>query len=297
MFRKKRLSFVLILLTCLFFFATAISSEPAQGKDDVVVSLGKDLNQDQKKEILEIFGVKDDVKIIYVTNQEEREYLSGYIKDEIIGTKAISSSYVKILEENQGIDIETYNINWVTKEMYTNALVTAGVKDARVKVAAPVNVSGTAALTGIIKAFEDATGSKLEENKKKVANEEIAKTGKLGEDIGKEKASRLIREVKDKIISGKVKDESDIREIVIEITGELNIKLNEQQTEEVVSLMKNISKLNLNVKEIENQLQGITKKIDKIAEDNKEVKSFFQRILDFIRQVFASILTLLEDML
>lgn len=297
MFRKKRLSFVLILLTCLFFFTTAISSEPAQGKDDVVVSLGKDLNQDQKKEILEIFGVKDDVKIIYVTNQEEKEYLSGYIKDEIIGTNAISSSYVKILEENQGIDIETYNINWVTKEMYTNALVTAGVKDAKVKVAAPVNVSGTAALTGIIKAFEDATGSKLEENKKKVANEEIAKTGKLGEDIGKEKASRLIREVKDKIISGKIKDESDIREIVIEITGELNIKLNEQQTEEVVSLMKNISKLNLNVKEIEKQLQGITKKIDKIAEDNKEVKSFFQRILDFIRQVFASILTLLEDML
>ena len=38
--------------------------------------------------------------------------------------------------------------------MYINALATAGVKDASVYVTAPFSVSGTPALTGIIKAYE-----------------------------------------------------------------------------------------------------------------------------------------------
>ena len=53
------------------------------------------------------------------------------------------------------------NINWVTDAMYTNALITAGVKDAEIQITAPFKVSGTAALTGLMKAYETASINKF----------------------------------------------------------------------------------------------------------------------------------------
>ncbi|WP_250160075.1 DUF1002 domain-containing protein [Caloranaerobacter azorensis] len=264
---------------------------------DVVVSIGEDLTEKQKNEILELFNVKDNVKIIKVTNSEERKYLGKYIDKKLIGTKAISSAYVKKLSDNEGISVETYNITWVTKEMYMNALVTAGIKDAKVKVAAPYEVSGTAALTGIIKAFESATGNKIGEREKDVANEEIAKTGELGQRIGKKQASQLIKEIKEEVIAKDLKEEDKIREIVIKISNELNIKLENEEIDEIVKLMKDISELNLNLKEIKKQLKGISDKLNELSKENQEIKSVLERILEFLRKLFSDILTKINNIL
>ncbi len=83
-----------------------------------------------------------------------------------MGTRAISSVYVEKLPEGEGITVESKNITWVTNDMYRNAIVTAGIKDAKIIVAAPFEVSGTAALTGVMKAFEDLTGEKNYRNRK-----------------------------------------------------------------------------------------------------------------------------------
>ncbi|MTI48361.1 DUF1002 domain-containing protein [Sporosalibacterium faouarense] len=297
MYKKTNILLNLILLISLIFASVGFTKGIDSESEKVVISLGEDLNKEQRNQILDIFNVEESTKVIYVTNQEERDYLSGYIKEELIGTRAISSAYVMELEEGKGIDVETYNITWVTKEMYKNALITAGIEDAKVKIAAPIKVSGTAALTGIIKAFEDVTGSKIDEEKKKVANEEISRTGQLGDEIGKDNASELVRRVKEEIISKDVKDESDIKKIIIEITGDLNINLNKEQIDTVTTLMKNISKLDLNINEVKQQLKGVTEKINKVSEENKEVKSMLQRVLDFIRQLFAGIFAWLGDIL
>ncbi|QIB28194.1 DUF1002 domain-containing protein [Caloranaerobacter azorensis] len=259
--------------------------------------MGEDLTEKQKNEILELFNVKDNVKIIKVTNSEERKYLGKYIDKKLIGTKAISSAYVKKLSDNEGISVETYNITWVTKEMYMNALVTAGIKDAKVKVAAPYEVSGTAALTGIIKAFESATGNKIGEREKDVANEEIAKTGELGQRIGKKQASQLIKEIKEEVIAKDLKEEDKIREIVIKISNELNIKLENEEIDEIVKLMKDISELNLNLKEIKKQLKGISDKLNELSKENQEIKSVLERILEFLRKLFSDILTKINNIL
>lgn len=275
-----------------------LSSSVAHTQDfDVVVSIGEDLTEKQKNEILELFNVKDNIKIIKVTNSEERKYLGKFIDEKLIGTKAISSAYVKRLSNNEGISVETYNITWVSKEMYMNALVTAGVKDAKVKVAAPYEVSGTAALTGIIKAFENATGNKIGEREKEVANEEIAKTGELGQKIGKKQASQLIKEIKEEVVAKDLKEEDKIRKIVIKVSNELNIKLEKEEIDEIVKLMKNISELNLNVKEIKNQLKGISDKLNELSKENQEIKSLLERILEFLRKLFSDILTKLNNIL
>src|SRR5699024_9612239 len=111
----------------------------------------------------------------YVTNQEEHKYLGEYISKAQIGTKALSSSKIVIGEKDSGLKVTTHNITWVTDNMYENAMSTAGVQDAEVYVTAPFPVSGTAALTGILKAYETTMDIKIPEEQKQVANEEMVK--------------------------------------------------------------------------------------------------------------------------
>ena len=82
-------------------------------------------------------------------------------------------------------------------------MVTAGVKDADVYVTAPFEVSGTAGLTGILKAFEEAMDEEISEEQKKVANEEMVKTSKLGEKYGDEKIAELMMRLKEQLAENK----------------------------------------------------------------------------------------------
>lgn len=54
--------------------------------------------------------------------------------------------------------VNTSHITYCTSQMYISALATAGITDAKITVTAPFDVSGTAALTGVYKAYEDITG-------------------------------------------------------------------------------------------------------------------------------------------
>lgn len=279
---KKYISLILsfIFLFNVFAYADGVN----------VVTLGKDLSENQREDMLDLFNVKkDEVNIIEVNNEEERRYLEGIASESQIGKKTISSAYVEILKEGEGIDVSTYNINWVTREMYESALVTAGLKDAKVTVAAPFEVSGTGALTGIIKAFEEATGKEISEEQKRVANEEVVQTGELGEDIGKEEASELIRIIKEEILSKDIKDKEDIKKIIIEIAGKLDINLNTEQINDISKLMEKINSLDLNTEEIKNQLKDIGKKLDDTLKNNEEVKSILQKILDAIKAFFKEL--------
>lgn len=282
--RKKILIFFLMIILTL----SSIVFADEKG-EDIVVALGKNLSTEQRREMLNFFNVDENVKIIEITNEEEREYLGKYIDHKLIGTRAISSVYVEKLPEGEGITVESHNITWVTNDMYRNASVTAGVKDAKIIVSSPVKVSGTAALTGVIKAFEDITGEEITEKEKEIASEEIAKTATLGNEIGQQKAQELINNVKIYIIDNNIKSKGSIKKVVEQMAQDLGIELTSDQIDQIVSLMKNISKLNLNIDEIKEQLKDISGKIDKITEQNIEIKSVLERILDAITNFFNRI--------
>ena len=138
-----------------------------------VVTLGANLTQEQKDTMLKYFGVnKDEVVILEVDNQEERKYLQGVATEAQLGKKTYSCAYVEPTKSGSGINVKTANITWATPAMVATTLSTAGLTDADVVIAANFPVSGTGALTGIMKAFEDATGKPLEEDKKELASEE-----------------------------------------------------------------------------------------------------------------------------
>jgi uncharacterized protein YpuA (DUF1002 family) len=257
----------------------------------VVVTLGADLTQDQRNQMLDYMNVnEEDVNLIEVTNKEEAEYLKDTSAADKIGTRAISSAYVEEMNPGEGIKVETQNITWVTADMYKNALATAGVKDARIIAAAPFKVSGTAALTGIFKAFEQIKGVKLDKDAKKVANEEMVTTGELGEELGdQDKASELIKKVKEKIVEEDIKDKEDIKRIIIEIQQDLNIKLDESQIEQITKLMEKINNIDINIGDLKEQVSKLGDKAKEFAQDNEEVKSFLGKILEALNNLIQKI--------
>ena len=266
-----------------------MTTTAVMAKGEKVISLAKDLNETQREQMKELLGADENTKIIETTNEEEKQYLGKYVDSKLIGNRATSSVGVEMLESGSGIQVETYNITWVTEDMIISALVTAGIKDAKVKVVSPFKVSGTAALTGIIKAFEDATGSTVSEEQKDIANEEIAKTGELGQDIGKDEAAELIKRIKEEVVAQDIKSVEDIEKVIGETARELNITLTAEQEAKLSELMKRISSLDLNVDDIKSQLKNISDKLGKLTENSDEVKSVVQKILDAITQFFSKI--------
>lgn len=281
---RKVFASILIMILAL----SAITFADAEYNDKVIV-LGKNLSKDQRTEMLNQFNVDESVRILEVSNEEEREYLGKHIDEKLLGTRALSSVSVEKLSEGEGVTVQSNNITWVTNDMYRNALITAGISDANIMVSSPVKVSGTAALTGVIKAFEDITGEEVTEKEKEIASEEIAKTAILGNEIGQEEAEELMSNIKMYVVKNNIKNKGSIEKVAEQMADDLEIKLSKEQMDQITSLMKQISKLDLDIDVIKDQLKDISGKIDNITEQNIELGSVLQRILDFVTDIFNKI--------
>lgn len=284
--KKTELSLILILTIIISSFSVVLADSGSNDFDKEVLVLGEDLNITMVNDLKKKYGIDREIKQIIITNKEEHEALGKYIDKEIITNKSMSSAYIKLLDEGQGIKVETENINWVTEDMYANALLTAGVTDAYVKVIGPFPVSGTAALTGAMKAYEDLTGEVIEKNKKDVANDEMVTTAKLSDEIGKEKAEELITQVKIYIIENNITDEKKIKEVVEKTIEELGIKMDKETIDSVTRVMKRISELDIDIDKVTQQLDSIVKKLDKIDIDTEQVKGLLGKIFDMLSSIF-----------
>ncbi len=253
-----------------------------------VVTLGANLDQAQRQEMLELFGVTaDEVPVLEVTNEEERDYLEGLVPDEQIGSRAISSVYVEILDEGDGIDVQTQNITFVTEQTYANALVTAGVTNADVFAAAPFPVSGTAALTGVFKAYEEATGEQIPEEAAQTATAELVETAETGEEIGdKEGVAELMKRAKEEVIRRGLDDPAAVREVVINISNELNLDLTDTQIDRLVQILIRIQGLDINVDQLQDQLRNFG---ERIGISGEEADGLWEQITTFFKDLWNSI--------
>lgn len=282
---NKKLVVGVMLIASLF--ATPISNVYADSYKSVTI--GYDLTNQQKEDMLKYFGVdKNSASVVEVTSSEEKKYLGGTVSKGQLGNKAISCSYIEPTTTG-GLVVNTHNVTWVNASMIKNALITAGIENADVKVSAPFSVSGTAAMTGILKGFENSKdGKKLDESTKKTANEEVAVTGKLGEKIGQDKAAGLINEVKNEVIKDKPKTEEGITKIVNNVTNNYNYTLSKDDVNGIVGLMTNVNKLNLDYSKVKGQLEGVASTM-KNTLDSDKAKGWFASICASIGNFFKGI--------
>ena len=278
---------VLSIMVTASLFATPINNVYADSYKSVTI--GYDLTNQQKEDMLKYFDVdRNSASVVEVTADEEKKYLGGTVSRDQLGNKSISCSYIEPTTTG-GLVVNTNNVTWVNASMIKNALITAGIENANVKVSAPFSVSGTAAMTGILKGFENSKdGKKLDESTKKTANEEVAVTGELGEKIGQDKAAGLINEVKSEVIKDKPKNEADITEIVNNVTNNYNYNLSKDDVSGIVGLMTNVNKLNLDYSKVKEQLEGVASTMKNTLESDK-TKSWFASMCDSIGKFFKGI--------
>ncbi|MFF2456470.1 MULTISPECIES: DUF1002 domain-containing protein [Peribacillus] len=279
---------IMTILLCLLLPYKAFA-DAAVG--EMIVTLGENLTNEQKNMILSEMKAPNDVEVLTVTNAEEHEYLGDYIASRLIGTKAISSSAITLEEKGTGLKLESKNINWVSDEMYINALATAGVKDATVYVTAPIPVSGTAALTGVIKAYEISADKKIPEDVKQAANEEMVKTAKLGDEIGTEEASALVTKIKEEMAANPPANTEEVREVVESSAKDLGISLNDAQIQSLIDLFNKLKELDIDWNAVGDQLTAAKDKLSNFLE-SEEGQSF----LDKLKEVFISLIDAIKSL-
>ncbi|WP_206197345.1 DUF1002 domain-containing protein [Peribacillus frigoritolerans] len=284
---------VSIMALALFAFPTIGLADAAAG--DKIITLGKNLTEEQKQSMLSEMGADDNSQVIEVTNEEEHKYLGNYIPKAQIGTKAISSSAITIEKSGSGLEVDTQNINWVTDEMYLNALMTAGVKDATIQVTAPFEVSGTAALTGLLKAYEVTSDEAIPEEVKQVANEELVKTAELGDKVGEENASALMAKIKEEIANNGVPEtDAEFRELIEKAASDLGITLSEEEINSLVELFNKMKEVNVDWDQVGQQLDKAKDKISNFI-DSEEGQNFLDQLKEFFIALWNAIISIFSN--
>ncbi|WP_044747954.1 DUF1002 domain-containing protein [Bacillus alveayuensis] len=277
----------LLLTSLLFVYPAMASADAAEG--DVIITLGENLTEQEKQQVLNEMNAPENAQMITVSNAEEHKYLGDVIPKARIGTKAISSSMITIGAKGSGLDVETNNITWVTEEMYTNALITAGVKDAKIYITAPFPVSGTAALTGLMKAYEVSSDKVIPDEVKKVANEEMVQTAKLADSIGNnDKAVALMAKIKEEIAKNPPKTDADLRALIERIAKDLGITLTEEEMNSLISLFNKMKNLDIDWNQVNDQLSKAKEKLSTFLQ-SEEGKTFIQNIIDILKEIWNAI--------
>lgn len=284
---------VISIILCVLMLGSCVVM--ADGAEDSRAVIGADLDADEVAYVYDKFGISQgDVKELTVTNAEEREYLDGLVDDSLIGTKSISCVYIEALSEGEGLEVSVDNITWCTPDMYMNAMVTAGITDANVIIAAPFAVSGTAALTGIYKAYEDITGETLDEVAKLVGTQELTITAELAEEIGSADSAAIVNELK--LILDETKDMTDdeLREEIKRIAEEYNVTLNDSQIDSLISLCRSMEKLDIDA--LKDKVEEVQQYLKDIVKTHGEVKQFLANVADTVTEFVNKVIDFFKNL-
>lgn len=288
---KKLLSIVLVL--CLMIpLCSALALEPG----DARAVIGADNSTADIKSVYSTFGIeRNSVPELTITNADERSYLEGQVPDSALGTRAISCVYIEVLSEGKGLEAEVHNVTVCTREMYVGALTTAGISDAKVIVVSPVDgVSGTAALAGIFVAYEDMTGEKLDATATDVAVEEMTTTADLADDLGGEKAAKIVNDLKAALDETQNMTDEELRDEVTSIADDQDVSLTDEQIQKLVDLVRRLE--NLDIDQLTEKAKELGDFFDKASESAggifNAIANFFIRIKDYIVQAFEYISSL-----
>lgn len=261
-----------------------------------IVVYGANLSEAEKDSVKKSLKVNENPEVEEITVSGND--LAKYIKDSNASSRMYSSAKITRKDAGKGLVIEIVtpsNITQVTSEMYANAMLTAGIEDATVQVAAPKAVTGHSALVGIYKAYEVTTGKTLDIERTDVANEELSVATTIADSAGVDdaKVAELLTEIKKQIAELKPATREDVEKIVQEQLDKLEINLSEQDRQLLVDLMDKISKLDIDFSKWSEQLDDISNTIQEkfgaLMEDEgfwTSVKNFFADLKDTVSTWF-----------
>lgn len=294
-------AFVLMLSVILPMSTSAAATEqknPINEKLGVpIVVYGSNLSADEKEIVKKALRVEQESEIDEITISGQD--LAKYIKDSNPSSRMYSSAKITRQDEGKGLTISIVtpdNITQVTSEMYATAMLTAGIEDAVVEIAAPKPVTGHSALVGIYKAYEAKTGETLDIERTDVANDELSVATSIAETAGVSDAqvAELLTQIKKVIAEKSPANKEEVQEIVEDQLSKLQINLSDKDRQLLVDLMDRISKLNIDFDKLSTQLSDLSSKINEkigsLLEDEgfwQSVKNFFNNLINTFSSWFS----------
>ena len=264
-----------------------------------ILALGSDLTDAQEAALRKYFNAPDGTNTIYVTDEVIIEQLGLDPNDPAnYAGGCYSSAYVKLLDDNSGINVKATNLTEVTESMLMNALITSGITAADVKVSSPFKVTGTSALSGILAGVEEVGGFEISLKQKETAQKEIETTVEVGDEIGSEEASTIINDIKTEVIKEQPKTEEEIKKIVENITNQYNVNISINAKDSIVNLMSHVNDLGLDYSELKSSLKEASNKLSnnlkelgiKLKEEGffEKIKNWFVDLWDKFINLFRS---------
>jgi uncharacterized protein YpuA (DUF1002 family) len=174
--------------------ASVIRPTPVSAADSTtVVAIGESNNADERAELLGVFGVEDSPDIVDVTVDETLTAWDGIF--DLTGVdSAYSSTALTCGQTGSGVAVSTSNIEIVPPELYALTLVTAGLTDVELIVAAPDDAPalGMTALTGVFKSWDlsSCAGTGSDSSRRTLALQQLALVAGIGEAHGGAEAVR-----------------------------------------------------------------------------------------------------------
>lgn len=257
-----------------------------------IVVYGANLSEDERASVKKSLKVDEEAEVeeIEVTGKD----LVTYIKDGDPNARMYSSAKIMRQDAGKGLVISIVtqdNITQVTPDMYATAMLTAGIEDANVEVAAPKKVTGHSALVGIYKAYE-VSGESLDKERTDVANDELDVATTLSEKgVDKDKVAGLLTDIKQQISEQNPATKEDVEKIVKDQLEKHKIELSDADRQLLIDLMDRISKLDIDFSKFSQQLDDMASKVkDKLGEIDpgfwESVKEFFKGLVDSVKSVF-----------
>lgn len=271
-------------------------------KDRPYLALGADLTEEQRNKVLRMMGIDPvnlaDYDVTYITNEEEHQYLGSYVDASKIGTKSLSSVVIVEREKGSGLNISTSNINYCTVGMYKNALTTAGITDADIIVAGPSPISGTAALVGIFKSYQEMTGETIEENVIDAALNELIVTGELAamlDQFSNEEIEEFMAYIKAVVAEHELKDADSINEVIDEACEKYGVTLTDEYRQQIVDLLLKITSLGIDLSGLIDYAESLYNNFKNggsstggiIATVVNAIANVFSSIADFFKRLFS----------
>lgn len=211
--------------------------------DGKTIMLGESLSEAERQELLDYFGAESGDQVETVTLAETQDAMQGIITRSF--STAYSSTALTCRELGEGLEVKTRNITVITPSLYAMALVTAGLGDGELLVAAPngAPAEGLTALTGVFKTWEIApcdSGS-TSPDRQRLALEQLALSVEIGQALGTPSgvadAGRLVLFTQQTVVVEQLTEAGEIGNAIAQQEAVLGVTVPAAQRAKLVDLM------------------------------------------------------------
>jgi RNA polymerase sigma factor (sigma-70 family) len=213
----------------------------------VFVLYGGDLTDAQRQELNGTFATDAQTTTGSVTRDELVATLQAAGLPTDGSERAISSVVVACLHQGDGLRVRTLNITELPAAAYANALVSAGIADASVTVAAPPStpMSGETALVGVLKAYPRChSGQASPPERLRLASDQLRATADMAQASGAwDRAASVMLRAAQAAIASPSPDEAALGAALDEAAAAQGVSLDAERRAETVSVLSRLSAL------------------------------------------------------